>query len=248
MPAILIPVKDLRRAKQRLAGLLTQAERTALAHALLEDVFSAVAAVRGADAVFVVSSDPAALERARRLGWEVFVEREQVSESRSVDEASRLCQERGVRSLLRLPIDIPLVEPQDIESLLDAAAPGPSALLVPSREATGTNALLRTPPALFTSHFGPESFSKHLEAARRAGAAVQLVRNHRLELDIDDEADCQAFLAAAGERETSTAACLRRFVFARRARIGQRALRPWARSWPVSSGPGGRDGAGPEKD
>ncbi len=34
MKAVLIPVKELSRAKQRLAPLMTQAERTGLAHAM----------------------------------------------------------------------------------------------------------------------------------------------------------------------------------------------------------------------
>lgn len=208
--AILIPVKDLSRAKQRLASLLGQAERTALARAMLDDVFAAVAAVRAVDAVFVVSSDAGALEKARRLGWQTLPERNQVSESASVDQASRECAERGVTALLRLPIDIPLVEPGDIESLFAAAGPAPSAVLVPSRDAEGTNALLRTPPSLFPSHFGPGSLAKHIAEARQAGARVEIVRNPRLELDLDEESDVRAFLAG-GHGGTATSACLLRF-------------------------------------
>lgn len=209
MPAILIPVKDLSRAKQRLAGLLGEAERTALARAMLEDVFGAVAAARGVDAVFVISSDAPALARARALGWEVFPEHRQLSESHSVDEASRMCQARGVDTLLRLPIDIPLVETRDIEALLHLAAENPSAVLVPSRDGSGTNALLRTPPTLFPSHFGPGSLARHLDEAARAGVAARVVRNPRIALDIDDEADLVQFLAVEG-RESATSACLRR--------------------------------------
>ena len=216
MRAVLIPVKDLTCAKQRLAGLFPQEERTALARAMLEDVFGAVAAARSADAVFVVSSDPWALAFARRLGWEIISESHQRSESCSVDEASRICQERGVRSLLRLPIDIPLIEPGDVEALLDAATESPSTVLVASRDSTGTNAILRTPPALFPSHFGPNSLASHLDEARRAGARVKVLQNPRVELDIDDEADVRAFLAAS-DRETATAACLQRLRLSLRA-------------------------------
>jgi 2-phospho-L-lactate guanylyltransferase len=211
MRAVLIPVKDLMLAKQRLSGLLTQEQRTALARAMLEDVFAAVAAARGVDARFVISSDAPALAHARRLGWEVFPEQRQISESHSVDEASRLCQARGVESLLRLPIDVPLIEPRDIEELLDAQAESPSVVLVPSRDGEGTNALMRTPPALFTSHFGPGSLARHLAEAQRAGAHAQVIRNPRIELDIDDEADLLAFLACGG-RETATSAYLRRLA------------------------------------
>jgi len=63
--AILIPVKHLSRAKQRLSGVLPQDARTRLAQAMLEDVFLAVAGVRSAEAIFVVSSDSNALAAAR---------------------------------------------------------------------------------------------------------------------------------------------------------------------------------------
>ena len=41
---ILIPVKNLKEAKQRLASVLDQPERTELARAMLQDVADAVAA------------------------------------------------------------------------------------------------------------------------------------------------------------------------------------------------------------
>lgn len=186
--ALLIPVKDLARAKQRLAPLLDQAERTALAQAMMEDVFSAVSGSQLADQVFLVSSYEPALERARQLGWQTIREGHQNSESESVDYASRLCTERGVTSLLRLPIDIPLVRPEDIDGLLERVQDAPAAVIVPSRSG-GTNALLRTPPTLFPSHFGPDSLARHIEAAQGRKAPYHIVRSERLELDIDDADD-----------------------------------------------------------
>jgi len=206
--AILIPVKDLARAKQRLAGALPQEARARLARAMLEDVFHAVAGVRLAAAVFVVSSDAGALAAARARGWQCLPETTQRSESDSVDAASRICSARGVTALLRLPIDIPLVRTEDIEVLLAACPAAPGAVLVPSRSADGTNALLRTPPDLFPSHFGADSLRKHLREARACGARVELLRNPRIELDVDDEHDLRA-LAAREDLGIHTAAALR---------------------------------------
>jgi 2-phospho-L-lactate/phosphoenolpyruvate guanylyltransferase len=197
MKAVLIPVKDLKRAKQRLAPYLTQEDRTALAEAMFQDVCAAVAGVHAADRVYLVSKWEPALDCARARGWEVIPEQEQQSESDSVDFASRLCAEDGVTSLLRLPIDIPLVEAKDIDEVLQGAPDVPSAVMVPSRSGTGTNALLRNPPGLFVSHFGPDSFRKHMEEARRSGATCRVLRNPRIELDIDDLTDVQAFMAMA---------------------------------------------------
>src|SRR6185437_1248485 len=117
MRAILIPVKEFRDAKKRLAPHFSSVERAALAEAMCEDFFEVVAAIRCVERVFVVSKEPGALTRARERGWDTIVETRQISESDSVDAASRHCAAQGVRALLRLPIDLPLAEPQDIEAV-----------------------------------------------------------------------------------------------------------------------------------
>jgi 2-phospho-L-lactate guanylyltransferase len=184
--AILIPVKEFREAKKRLAAHFSPDDRSALAQAMCTDFFDVVAAVRGVDRVFVVSKEPQVLVRARELGWETIAESCQVSESDSVDGASRHCAERGVQALLRLPVDIPLVEPTDIEAVFETWEAPPAAILVPSSDGTGTNALLRSPPALFPSRFGPNSFVRHLAEAEACGVRAHVFRNPRLELDIDE--------------------------------------------------------------
>ena len=197
MKAILIPVKEFREAKKRLAPHFSFAERAALAEAMCEDFFDVVAASRCVERVFVVSKEPGALARAHERGWEAIVETQQISESDSVDTASHYCTAQGAQALLRLPIDLPLAEPRDIEAVFrkfDEQFDGnfngvPAAVLVPSRDGTGTNALLRTPPGLFPSRFGPNSFALHLAEAERCGARTCVLRNARLELDVDELED-----------------------------------------------------------
>jgi len=194
MRALLLPIKDLHHAKQRLAGILSPEQRFDLAQAMLADSLHAVRGVRSAAKIFVVTNyEPAAIT-AQHNGWELLHEDEQTSESASVDSASRICEERGVTSLLRLPLDLPLVQSVDIDALLEASCPSPGMLIVPSRDGTGTNALLRTPPTLFPSRFGTGSFAKHCGEARRAGACVTIHRNARLEMDVDDECDLRALM------------------------------------------------------
>ncbi|MGH9728272.1 MAG: 2-phospho-L-lactate guanylyltransferase [Candidatus Acidiferrales bacterium] len=193
MKAILIPVKEFREAKRRLAPHFSSTDRAALAEAMCEDFFEVVAATRCVERVFVVSNEPVALSHARKLGWETILEVQQISESDSVDAASRYCTAQGVTALLRLPIDLPLVEPRDIESIfgeLDGnRGSALAAVLVPSRDGTGTNALLRTPPAIFPSHFGPNSLALHLAEAERCGVRACVLRNAHLELDVDELED-----------------------------------------------------------
>lgn len=194
MRALLLPIKDLRNAKQRLAGVLTPEERFDLAQAMLADAVRAAQSIRSAQRIFVVTNYAPAIQIAQNNGWEVLHEDRQISESVSVDAASRQCAGRGITAVLRLPLDVPLVESRDINELLEVECRAPALVIVPSRDGTGTNAILRTPPTLFPSHFGPGSFAKHCAEAERAGAQIVLRRNVRLEMDVDDEADLRALL------------------------------------------------------
>jgi 2-phospho-L-lactate guanylyltransferase len=194
MRALLLPIKDHRNAKQRLAGALSPEERLALARAMMDDVLLAVRSVHRAARIFVVTNYESAMRVAESAGWTVLAEDEQVSESASVDAASRQCATHGVTALLRLPLDLPLVRAADIDELLELEFSAPAAVMVPSRDGTGTNALLRTPPTLFPSQFGPGSFAKHHALAQAAGAQILIQHNPRLEMDVDDADDLAALL------------------------------------------------------
>jgi 2-phospho-L-lactate guanylyltransferase len=207
MRALLLPIKDLRQAKQRLASFLNAEERFGLAEAMLADTLRAVRGVRRADKIFVVTNYGPAMETARQNGWDLLREDRQISESFSVDYASLQCAKRGITALLRLPLDVPLVQSSDIDDLLALECAAPALVIVPSRDGTGTNAILRTPPTLFPSHFGSGSFAKHCDEARRAGAQVLVRHNTRLEMDVDDEADLRA-LVQQDLRGTETGAWL----------------------------------------
>src|SRR5437762_11027412 len=179
MRALLLPIKDLRNAKQRLAAFLTPEERLDLAQAMLTDTVRAIQGVNCAEKIFIVTNYDPAINIAEANGWEVILEEQQISESASVDAASRHCFERGITSVLRLPLDLPLVESRDIDEVLAVECTAPALVIVPSRDGTGTNAILRTPPTLFPSHFGSGSFAKHCAEAARLQANIVQLRNSR---------------------------------------------------------------------
>jgi 2-phospho-L-lactate guanylyltransferase len=189
MRYILVPVKDLTRAKQRLASLMTQEERTRLAWAMLENTFAAAASARNVDRIAVVTLYAPAIDLARKYGMELIAETEQISESVSVDFGSREAKKRGATAVLRLPIDLPLITAGDIETILEHDGDEPLVVIVPSRDGTGTNAILRRPPDLFPSHFGPGSMAKHMAEASAAKAACRVIELDRIALDIDDPSD-----------------------------------------------------------
>src|SRR5579863_953332 len=194
MRAVLLPVKHLQNAKQRLAPFLSPEQRFGLATAMLSDTIRALKSVRLADKIFVATNYEPAIRAAAENNWELLRETQQISESHSVDAASKICVARGITHLLRLPLDLPLIQSSDIDDLLSIECAAPAVVMVPSRDGTGTNALLRAHPCLFPSHFGSGSFAKHLSEAEHAGAKIIVRRNPRLEMDVDDESDLRALL------------------------------------------------------
>lgn len=191
MRYLLIPIKDLTRAKQRLAPVLSSAERSALATRMMERTLAEAARVRLADRIAIVTSYPPAVALATSLGMEVIREERQISESESVDFGSVEVMRRGASAVLRIPIDLLLLTADDIDSVFAADTGEPIVVLAPSRDGTGTNAILRRPPDLFPSHFGPGSFARHLAAASEIGVSCVVIENPRIALDLDDPSDLE---------------------------------------------------------
>jgi 2-phospho-L-lactate guanylyltransferase len=193
----IIPVKAPQNAKQRLSAVLSAEQREQLARAMYEETLIKACAARGFDRVIVATSDQIAACRAREYGATVFEEGDQISHSHSADAAARKAIELGADSIVLLPIDVPLVTINEIEELATAAVPG--VLIVPSADGTGTNALVRTPPDVILSRFGPGSLDAHLAEARARGATARIVRPPGLLFDIDTPEDVAELLVRAPE-------------------------------------------------
>jgi 2-phospho-L-lactate/phosphoenolpyruvate guanylyltransferase len=206
--AIVVPVKE-ENPKLRLAPQFSAGDRGRLASAMFEDVARALVRLRPSETVVVVTSSERALVRARELGWRGIRETEQVSESASIDRACALLAAEGIEAALRVPADVPLIEPDDIAALLEAIPPAPGAVLAPSRDRSGTNALARTPPTLFPARFGSNSFVLHRQEAQRTMAEVRVVELPRLALDLDDASDVLELLERDSGSASETARVLR---------------------------------------
>jgi 2-phospho-L-lactate guanylyltransferase len=212
---ILVPVKNLANAKQRLASALEQSARTELAHAMLEDVLNALAE-SAADQVSLVTSDPFALELVDRYRFAVIADESNASETAAIEMATRVCESRGIHSTLVIPADIPLLEASDIGAIY-ASAPANGSVLVPSTDQRGTNAVLRRPASLFPLRFGNDSFMPHLSAAVAARTTCVVLSLPRIALDIDTPEDLQQLVNAGGDKRSQRLA--RKFGFAEAAAV-----------------------------
>lgn len=191
----ILPVKNPKNAKQRMSELLCAEDRETLARLLYKETLAELCAAKGIDRVVVVSNDRESVEHARTCGAIVFEEDEQVTHSVSADAACKRAMEMGATTALLVPIDVPLVTADDFSRLADAARPG--LVIVPSADGTGTNALVRTPPNIIESRFGPGSFRTHVEQARSKGALVEVLRVPGLMFDIDTPEDVSELLHRA---------------------------------------------------
>ncbi|MBA3914611.1 MAG: 2-phospho-L-lactate guanylyltransferase [Acidobacteriales bacterium] len=213
---ILIPVKDLSRAKQRLGDMLDQQTRTSLAHAMLQDVCDAILAWREHPPVALVTSDSFAIAHAEKLGFEIIRDERNISETDAIEMATQLCVARGVDTSLVIPGDAPLLQPSELKQIF-AAAPARGSVLVPAADGRGSNGVLRRPANLFPLRFGNDSFHPHLAAAQATGNPCVVLPLPGLALDIDSPQDLQQLADASGN--TRAQALARKLLAGSRAKI-----------------------------
>jgi len=198
---ILVPVKNLSQAKQRLSPVLSSEERRELARAMCSDVLETLARWNGRPDVAVVTGDPYASDIARRLAFEVIADDVNPGETGAIEMATAICRNRGIDRTLVIPADIPLVDGDELQKIVDAAPPG-GAVLVPDAAGRGTNAALRAPADLFPLRFGNDSFLPHLAAAKATGMPCLVLELPSLALDIDRPEDLLELAAAGGARHS----------------------------------------------
>ncbi len=198
---ILVPVKNLANAKQRLASILSPEERLALAQAMCEDVLQQLARWRGRPAVAVVTGDPFAQDLAARFGFEVIADAANPGETGAIEMATAECRRRGAKNALVVPADIPLLESSELQKIADSAPPR-GAVLVPDAAGRGTNAALRAPADLFPLCFGNDSFLPHLAAAKATGKPCAVLELPGIALDVDRPEDLLELASANGERRS----------------------------------------------
>ena len=194
---ILVPVKDLKNAKQRLASVLSQTERTSLAQAMIRDVLETLAGWTGRPDVGVVTSDKYASELAHSFSFKVIADRSNRSETDAIEQATEYCERIGAAWSLVIPGDIPLIKVSELEKIMEAA-PRLGTVLVPAADGRGTNAALRSPCNLFPLRFGNDSFQPHLAAARATGHPCRVLSLPGISLDVDNPEDLQALTIELG--------------------------------------------------
>jgi 2-phospho-L-lactate guanylyltransferase len=212
--AAILPIKSFAQAKQRLRHELASHDRRALVEAMFADALVALGRVSTLERVVVVSGDRVAQRIAGGYGASVLEDDER-GHNTAATLGIQLLLEDGIERALLVPGDCPLISKEDLTALLDHPAGERSALIVPDRHGTGTNALLLSPPDVLAPSFGPDSRRRHLADANAAGVPAEVVELDSLALDVDTPEDLEALrrtLAAAHGGAAHTRGMLRQLM------------------------------------
>jgi 2-phospho-L-lactate guanylyltransferase len=192
---VVVPVRALTDGKRRLSPVLDADRRAALIDGLLRRTLEVIGSWGEAEAVHVVSPDPAVMPIARVAGGRPLLQSDD-GLNEGILAARTVASSQGASAIMIVPADLPVLEAAALEALLEAAdaalAAGggqPVVVIAPADARSGTNALLLSPPDAIEPGFGPGSLERHLRAADAAGASTQLVVDAALGFDLDTPDD-----------------------------------------------------------
>jgi len=172
--AVLVPVKAFDQAKVRLASALSAPHRASLARAMATRVVESA----GELPVAVVCDDREVANWARQLGALVIWE-----PGRGLNGAVQ----EGVGRLGSLGVDLVVVAAGDLPLATDLGwvTHFPGITIVPDRRRDGTNVLAVPASSGFAFSYGPGSFARHVQEARRLGIPSRIVHSSTLAWDVD---------------------------------------------------------------
>jgi 2-phospho-L-lactate guanylyltransferase len=177
---IVVPLRSFAHGKARLAAVLDEAARTALARTMAERVVGAA----GARPIVVVSSATDVVAWA--LERELAVIDDPGSLDAAADEGRAWLRARGLARVVVVHADLPLASSLDAVTV-DGVTP--VAIVVPDHRDDGTPVLSLPATAPFAFSYGPGSAARHIDEARRRGLDVRVLRDPALGFDVDIEDD-----------------------------------------------------------
>lgn len=186
----MIPVKPLGAALGRLGAVLPPPARRELQWEMLGAVLSASVDARGLDEVLVVTADPVVAGLAGAFGARVIADHDPPrGMNAAVLTGCEIARSEGADAALVLTGDLPLIRPTDIDTIIAHAPRGSGAVLTPSRDGTGTNAMLLSGPSILTPQLGPGSLFRHIAQARELRVPAVVCELPTVALDIDTPED-----------------------------------------------------------
>ena len=185
-----VPVKRFDIAKSRLAGILANEQRVALAEAMFRDVLRSLNESKSLSCVLVVTADPIATRIAIDFGARVVSDNSEHGTNAAILMGLEWVIDAAYEGALIVPADIPFVTSEEIELALQTMKIG-RVVLTQAYQDGGTNLLGLLPATSIKCAFGADSFQRHYAAANAAGLIPTELSLTGAARDIDTPTDLE---------------------------------------------------------
>ena len=214
----IVPFKVLTRGKQRLAGVLTECERSGLSRAMIEDLLTALRQVQSLKGMLMVSDDVDAAPLAQKYGLDLVIEDSSLGSglNSAVNCAIDGLMAASINDFMVIHGDIPLVTPVDITNLIQGHrhCGNPLLTLVPDRWRKGTNCMLSSSCTPMPVRFGEDSLTRHRRAAEQRGISSRIAEVPSIMFDVDTSIDLRELLRRLDTMDPGLAVHTRAFLVA----------------------------------
>jgi 2-phospho-L-lactate/phosphoenolpyruvate guanylyltransferase len=190
--AAIIPVKTFSLAKTRLS--LSSRQKEDLCKIMLEEILYTLSISPRINRIIIVTKEEKALEIGKKYNAVSIIDNEEQNVNKAIALADKYILENQFDASIVFPQDIPYIKTQDIDFMLNYQTPPNFAIVVPSRKFDGTNALVRMPADLMTTHYDEDSYKIHMNTAKEHTRNVALVFVRRIMLDVDNREDLEFLL------------------------------------------------------
>ena len=189
----IVPVKTFSRAKTRLN--LSSGKTEQVCKIMLESVLNTISKSTVIENTVVISKDELALGIGKRFGATEIYDQEELGVNNAVILADDYLTNKNFDASIVFPQDIPLIQTEDIDNLINYQSSNRCVLVVPSSKFDGTNALFRMPLNVMETHYDEDSYKIHLNTAEKRNASSSLILIRRIMLDVDEQSDLDFIMA-----------------------------------------------------
>jgi 2-phospho-L-lactate guanylyltransferase len=190
--AAIIPVKTFSNAKTRLQLPTEKVEE--LCKIMLEEILHILSISPKIEKIILITKEKKAIEIGKKFNTITIIDQKEEGVNQAVSLADEYLLENNFNASVVFPQDIPNIKTQDIDFMLKHQLHPNFAIIIPSRKFDGTNALVRMPIDLMTTHYDNDSYRNHMKTAKEHTMNVAMVFVKRIMLDVDNQEDLELLL------------------------------------------------------
>ena len=181
----ILPVKKLSQSKSRLSHEMNRRQRESLTFNMLRRTLGILKSSKCIDDILMVSRD-ARVHAMAEIENVLFLQEQGTDLNQALEQATRWSIAQYFSAILILPLDIPFLTKEDIDSITKMGSEKREIVIIaPDQEMKGTNALLVKPPGILQYQFGWESFRCHWQQTQDRHIENKIYYSTQISFDVD---------------------------------------------------------------